>query len=56
MSELTIEQLQEKIAMVSKDLESLRQNGDSNTKVETLSEYKLYLEDELYRLKLTNSK
>jgi hypothetical protein len=42
--------------MVSKDIESLRQQGASNTKIETLSEYKVYLEEEINQLKLTKSK
>jgi hypothetical protein len=56
MNDLNINELQEKINMVSKDIESLRQQGASNTKIETLSEYKVYLEEEINQLKLTKSK
>jgi len=52
MSEqLTILDLQEKIEKVKVDLESLRTTGESSRKLEILSEYKEYLEDELKFLK-----
>ena len=47
MSDLTIQELKEKIKKVAVDLESLRQSGESGRKLEVLSEYKEYLEDEL---------
>ena len=51
MSELTIEELQDKIAKVVIDIEALRNTGESSKKLEILSEYKEYLEDELKFLK-----
>jgi hypothetical protein len=47
MSDLTITELKEKIERVKQDLESLRLTGDASRKLEILSEYKTYLEDEL---------
>jgi hypothetical protein len=47
MSDLTISELKEKIERVKQDLESLRLTGDASRKLEILSEYKSYLEDEL---------
>jgi hypothetical protein len=47
MSDLTIPELKEKIERVKQDLESLRRTGDASRKLEILSEYKTYLEDEL---------
>lgn len=46
-SALTIEALKEKIAKVIVDMEELRRTGDASRKLEVLSEYKEYLEDEL---------
>lgn len=51
-SALTIEALKEKIAKVIVDMEELRRTGDASRKLEVLSEYKEYLEDELRMLKL----
>lgn len=51
MSELTIEELQDKISKVIIDIEALRNTGESSKKLEILSEYKEYLEDELRFLK-----
>lgn len=51
MSDLTITELEEKIAKVAKDLELLRSTGDASRKLEILNEYKSYLEDELRVLK-----
>ncbi len=48
---LTIDVLKEKIAKVVQDIEELRLTGDSSRKIEVLSEYKSYLEDELKVLK-----
>ena len=47
MSDLSIPELKEKIERVKQDLESLRLTGDASRKLEILSEYKTYLEDEL---------
>jgi hypothetical protein len=47
MNDLTIDELKEKIERVKQDLESLRMTGDASRKLEILSEYKSYLEDEL---------
>lgn len=48
---LTIEALKEKIAKVVVDIEELRRTGDASRRLEVLSEYKEYLEDELNFLK-----
>lgn len=50
MNELTIEDYKAKIAMVTKDIESLRLTGESSRKLEALVEYRSYLEDELKML------
>jgi hypothetical protein len=47
MNDLTIAELKEKIERVKQDLEKLRLTGDASRKLEILSEYKTYLEDEL---------
>lgn len=47
MSDLTITELKEKIKKVGNDIESLRLTGEASRKLEVLSEYKSYLEDEL---------
>jgi hypothetical protein len=47
MSDLSVTELKEKIERVKQDLESLRLTGDASRKLEILSEYKTYLEDEL---------
>lgn len=52
MSDLTIQELEEKLKMVDKDLDTLRQSGNASRKLEVLSEYKSYLEDELRMMKL----
>ena len=51
MSDLTIKDLEEKIAMVQKDLDGLMATGGAGRKLEVLSEYKAYLEDEIKFLK-----
>jgi len=51
MADTTIIDLEEKIKRVIKDLETLRSTGDSSRKLEVLTEYKSYLEDELRFLK-----
>jgi hypothetical protein len=45
----TVEFIQEKIEQVSKDLRELQSSGGNVRKVEALTEYKKYLEDELKR-------
>jgi hypothetical protein len=47
MNDLTITELKEKIERVKKDLEGLRLTGNASRKLEILSEYKSYLEDDL---------
>ena len=47
MSEISLDDLKAKIKAVKDDIESLRLTGDSSRKLEVLSEYLLYLEDEL---------
>lgn len=44
---LTVDAVKQKIAQVVKDLEELRLTGEASRKIEVLSEYKEYLEDEL---------
>jgi hypothetical protein len=51
MNELSIADLTEKVNRVTLDLESLRTSGEAGRKLEILSEYKSYLEDELRMLK-----
>jgi hypothetical protein len=51
MNDLSLKELQEKIDKVTKDIEGLRSTGDSSRKLEVLTEYKKYLEDELRFLK-----
>ncbi len=52
MSELTTQELEDKIKMVQKDIDGLMSTGGAGRKLEVLSEYKQYLEDELRILKL----
>jgi len=51
MTDLSITDLEEKVAKVAKDIELLRSTGDASRKLEILNEYKSYLEDELRFLK-----
>lgn len=51
MSSLTVDEIQEKIDQVVKDLENLNQAGETGRKFEVLNEYKKYLEDELHNVK-----
>lgn len=51
MSDLTIEDMKQKIKRVMDDIETLRSVGDASRKLEVLSEYKKYLEDELEMMK-----
>lgn len=47
MSELTVKELKEKLVIIEKDLESLRREGGSIRKVEVLTEYYSYIQDEI---------
>jgi hypothetical protein len=47
MSDVSLSDLKFKIKTVKEDIESLRLTGESSRKLEVLSEYLLYLEDEL---------
>lgn len=47
MSDLTISELKEKLKIVDVDLQSLRDTGTSSRKLEVLSEYRAYIEDEI---------
>lgn len=51
MSDLSISEIQEKIKKVKQDLETLRATGESGRKVEILTEYLDYLQDEVNFLK-----
>lgn len=51
MSDLTIDELTEKLKRVDTDIESLRMSGNSGRKIEILTEYRAYLKDELEFLK-----
>ena len=50
MSDLTIQALKAKIETVDTDIQKLKSEGDNIRKVETLIEYKKYLQDELLSL------
>lgn len=52
MSDLSISDLQAKIAQVDKDLDALSRQGATGRKLEVLSEYRDYLKDELKMLKV----
>jgi uncharacterized protein YeeX (DUF496 family) len=52
MSSLTIAELKDKLAMVERDLEDLRKQGESGRKLEILSEYKEYIKDEIRMLEI----
>ena len=47
MSDLTLQELKEKLAMVEKDLEALRKQGESGRKLEVMSDYRDYIKDEI---------
>ena len=51
MNELSIADITSKIQQVTVDLDLLRNSGEAGRKLEILSEYKSYLEDELKMLK-----
>lgn len=54
MADVTIQDLKDKIAMVDKDLASLRSEPGSERKLSVLAEYKEYLKDELRMLEHEN--
>lgn len=56
MSELTIEELKEKIKRVKQDIDQLKGMGDGGRKLDTLCEYVEYLEEELIFLVNENNK
>ena len=47
MSDLTIEDLKEKLKVIDQDLETLRSMGDSGRKLGVLTEYRDYIKDEI---------
>lgn len=51
LNDLSITELEAKIKQVTTDLELLRSTGESSRKLEILSEYKQFLEDDLKDLK-----
>lgn len=51
MSDLTVEEMQKKIEKVKQDIVDLMSTGQPGRKLEVLTEYKEYLEDELEMLK-----
>lgn len=52
MSSLTITELKDKLAMIERDLEDLRKQGESGRKLEVLSEYRDYIKDEIRMLEI----
>jgi hypothetical protein len=50
MSDLTIESLKAKIETVNNDIQKLQSEGENIRKIETLTEYKKYLQNELTSL------
>jgi hypothetical protein len=50
MSDLTAEELQERITRVTADLDQLSVGGDMGRKLEVLTQYKEYLEEQLQEL------
>jgi hypothetical protein len=54
MSDLTIQELKDKISMVDKDLSTLRSEPGNERKLSVLSEYRNYLLDELRMLEHEN--
>ena len=47
MSDLTIQELKEKLAMIDKDIERLRSSGADLRHITVLGEYKDYIQDEI---------
>jgi len=54
MSDLTIEDLKTKLKVIDQDLETLRSTGDASRKLEVLTEYRAYIEDEIKFLENEN--
>lgn len=50
MSDLTLEALTEKLAMIDSDLASLRANPGNDRKIAVLAEYREYIQDEIKNL------
>jgi hypothetical protein len=50
MTSLTVTQLKEKLVMIDKDLASLRSEVGNERKLQVLSEYKTYIQDEIKQL------
>ena len=48
---LTIQEMREKIERVKADIDTLQSQGGAGRKLEVLTEYKSYLEDELEMMK-----
>ena len=55
MSDLTIQELKEKVSMVNKDLESLRGEPGNDRKIAVLTEYRDYILDEIKFLENENN-
>ena len=51
MNDITIKDLEEKVKIVQTDIDGLMSTGGAGRKLEVLSEYKAYLEDEIKFLK-----
>jgi hypothetical protein len=54
MSDLTVADLKEKLKIIDQDLDALRSTGDASRKLEVLSEYRAYIEDEIKYLENEN--
>ena len=54
MSDLTIDDLKAKLKVIDQDLETLRATGDASRKLEVLTEYRAYIEDEIKFLENEN--
>jgi hypothetical protein len=50
MASLTVVQLKEKLAMIDKDIASLRGEVGNERKLQVLSEYKEYVQDEIKQI------
>jgi hypothetical protein len=50
MASLTVAQLKEKLAMIDKDIASLRGEVGNERKLQVLSEYKEYVQDEIKQI------
>ena len=54
MSDLTIDELKAKLKVIDQDLDLLRSTGDASRKLEVLTEYRAYIEDEIKFLENEN--